>query len=310
MKGDGNWEIYLMDADGSRPRNLTRNPANDDMGMLVWSPIISGGPCGSENRPPMPPDHSDVGPLRFADANPHMPHTRRGQAEPDPRPAQPLAKPEVCFEQTISYVSNKDGNWEIYSIGAEGRNEKRLTDHPAMDGFCWNEWSPDGRFMLFDSNRDGSYQVYRMNADGGQPVRLSLGRAPAEGPDWSPDGRRVAYTTREDGNWEIYIVNADGTDSRRLTSHRAKDFNPFWSPDGSRIAFISDRDGRNEIYLMNSDGSSPQRLTRGMADKGRDRHRWAPDGSRIAYVAYSGGSRNLSTLSALEQRAAFSPSDD
>ncbi|HSG05305.1 MAG TPA: hypothetical protein VLB09_02785, partial [Nitrospiria bacterium] len=194
---------------------------------------------------------------------------------------------------------------------ADGSGEERLTFDPGMDGFCWNEWSPDGKTILFDTNRDGTYQVYRMNADGGQKIGLSPKGAPAEGPAWSPDGRFVVFTSRFEGNWEIYKVKADGSGLRKLTSNRAVDFNPFWSPDGSRIAFISDRAGHNEIFTMRPDGSRQTRLTRGLEDKGRDRHRWSPDGTRIAYVAYTGKKEDPSaSASGLGFRQQFSPSDD
>ncbi len=53
----------------------------------------------------VPPRRSDMGPLRFAGANPHMPHTRRGQAEPDPRPALARAKPDARFSSPGPSVS-------------------------------------------------------------------------------------------------------------------------------------------------------------------------------------------------------------
>ena len=278
----GHWELYAIRADGSQQRRLTQTVKGDSINP-AWSPMITGGPCAPPSADaPMPPG-----------------------------PAQSPAKPGDCFGQTLSYVSNKDGNWEVYTIWADGTHEQRLTHDPAMDGFCWNEWSPDGRSILFDSNRDGTYQVYRMDRDGTHPRNIAPVRAPVEGPAWSPDGRRVVYTSRQDGNWEIYRTNADGADPRRLTVNRAKDFNPLWSPDGKTIAFISDRDGPNEIYIMNGDGSNPRRLTSGMADKGRDRHRWSPDGSKIAYVAYVGRDEaGKVSASAARQQERFSASDD
>jgi Tol biopolymer transport system component len=189
-------------------------------------------------------------------------------------------------------------------MAADGSAKTRLTRNPAWDGFCWNEWSPDGSRVLFDSNRTGEYAIFVMAADGRDPQPLTGWRAPEEGPAWSPDGTRVALTSKRDGNWEIYIAGFDGAAPRRLTQSAGSDYNPFWSPDGRRIAFISDRDGVNEIYLMNVDGSDQRRLTRGGIDAGRDRHRWSPDGTRIAYVGYDGA--QLRTARSARQM----PSDD
>ena len=42
---DGNWEIYVMDADGSNPRNLTNNPHSDVSPAWLNSPL-SVSPAG------------------------------------------------------------------------------------------------------------------------------------------------------------------------------------------------------------------------------------------------------------------------
>jgi TolB protein len=64
----------------------------------------------------------------------------------------------------IAFGSNRDGNWEIYVMNADGTNITRLTSLPTSDGIP--VWSPDGRMIAFRSDRSGTWAVYVMDADG------------------------------------------------------------------------------------------------------------------------------------------------
>ena len=184
----------------------------------------------------------------------------------------------------IAFSSNRDGNWEIYVMNADGTGQTRLTNNPADDSDP--SWSPDGRRIVFTSTRDGNHKIYVMNADGTDQTRLISNPADDFTPMWSPDGRRIAFSSNRDGNWEIYVMNADGTGQTRLTSSLAREWGPTWSPDGRRIAFTSDRDGNSEIYVMNADGTGHTRLTSNPADD--DEPNWSPDGRRIAFESDNG----------------------
>ena len=160
----------------------------------------------------------------------------------------------------IAFVSDRDGNEEIYAMNADGSGVVRLTNNSANDRYP--SWSPDGRRIAFESDRDGNYEIYAMNADGSGLTRLTNDSASDRRPSWSPDSRRIAFDRRD----EIYAMNADGSGVVRLTNNSADDWDPSWSPDGRRIAFVSDRDGNGEIYAMNAAGSRVARLTNNSAE--------------------------------------------
>jgi len=193
--------------------------------------------------------------------------------------------------EKIVFDSFRDGNLEIYVMNADGSDQQRLTNNPALDGIP--SLSPDGTKIVF--YRD-SY-IYIMNADGSDQQRLSsLGNENT--PSWSPDGRKIVFTsTPEFNNLEIYVMNADGSDPQRLTNSPGYDSYPSWSPDGSKIAFASERDtGQWEIYVMNADGSDPQRLTNNPgSDWWPD---WSPDGSKIAFTTLRGGLEEIYVMNA------------
>src|SRR5207247_2169605 len=88
----------------------------------------------------------------------------------------------------IVFVSDRDGgNLEIYVMNADGSNQTRLTNNPAVDREP--AWSPDGTQIVFWSNRDGDREIYKMNADGSSQTRLTYNSASDRSPSWTSDGK-------------------------------------------------------------------------------------------------------------------------
>jgi Tol biopolymer transport system component len=181
----------------------------------------------------------------------------------------------------IAFVSDRDGNYEIYVMNEDGNGLKRLTNNHDEDVFpCW---SPDGRKIAFESRRDGNPEIYVMNADGTEQTNLTRSTSGEQDPSWSPDGQKIAFHSLKDENHEICVMNADGSELKRLTNNRTHDMSPSWSPDGMKIVFHSLKDENHEIYVMNADGSGQMRLTNNPAF---DRSpAWSPDGKTIAFVS-------------------------
>jgi hypothetical protein len=189
----------------------------------------------------------------------------------------------------IAFVSNREGNDEIYIMNADGSQPMNLSNNPASDVFP--AWSPDGARIAFTSNRDGNNEIYVMNANGAYQVRLTNHWATDEYPAWSPDGTRIAFASKRDGDYEVYVMNPDGTNVTRLTDTPALNDQPAWSPDGKQIAYESERDGNKEIYVMNADGTSQTRLTNNSAVDWFPR--WSPDGKRIGFVSFRDGNLEI-----------------
>ena len=89
----------------------------------------------------------------------------------------------------IAFVSDRDGNKEIYVMDTDGQNPTNLTNNDSDD---WNAvWSPNGRRIAFISNRDGNWQIYVMDADGSNPTRFAktstnYHESPAWSSRWQP----------------------------------------------------------------------------------------------------------------------------
>ena len=130
--------------------------------------------------------------------------------------------------EQIIFVSERDGNPEIYVMNADGSDQRRLTDNPSDD--LYPSWSPDGAQIAFYSDREGSAELYVMNVDGRNPLPLTHENTPVWVSDWSPDGSQIAFTSNRDGNREIYIMDTDGSNRQRLTNNNVLDGIPAWRP--------------------------------------------------------------------------------
>ena len=164
--GGSRRNIWVMDADGGNPRNLTNHGAKDR--MPDWSPdgmqiaFESNRDGGWEFDFWKAP--SDIYAMTPDGAN-LINLTNHPAAD-----GNPAWSPDG---NQIAFQSNRDGNdnWEIYVMNADGKNPINLTNHPAED--TQPDWSPDGLRIVFSSNRDGDWEVYVMNADGTNPINLT-----------------------------------------------------------------------------------------------------------------------------------------
>lgn len=232
------------------------------------------------------------------------------------------AADSLITQSRIAFRSFRDGNWEIYTMNADGSEVRRLTNNPASD--LDPAWSPDGTRIAFASNRDGNYEIYVMNWDGTNLVRVTNHPAEDLFPAWQSGV--IAFTSSRDGQYEIYTVAPTGANLGRqtqngfhdvhpfgayrasrpggnfdiwsgitpLAAHPADDWEPASAPNLSRVAFSSLRDGNWEIYSMFASGTELQRLTN---DPGEDRApSYSPEASRIAFSTTRDGKAEIYSM--------------
>jgi TolB protein len=269
-------QIYVVNADGSERRWLTRSPHRD--GDLAWSPDgrriafvrirghLNGHFGGRADIYVVNADGNELHRLAHGIA----PALQAGAPSPG-FASHPAWSPDG---RRIAFVSNRDGNHDIFVVNADGGGLRNLTrSRRKRNRLEWwgpdgPRWSPDGREIAFRSDRDGNDEIYVVNADGTELRRLTHNSKSDGGPLWSPDGRRILFWRSSQGygfRGDVWVMNADGSAQRNLTRSAthpfATDSWPAWSPDGRKILFVSDRDRNGEIYVMNADGSEERKLT-------------------------------------------------
>ncbi len=242
---DGNYEIYVMQSDGSALTRLTNLPEGD------WDPAWS--PDG--NRIAFRHNENNTrGQIYVMNAD------GTGQANLSNNAANDEGPAWSADGSAIAFHSFRDGNAEIYVMNANGTGQTRLTNHGASD--YSPTWSPDATRIAFVSTRNGPAQIYVMNPNGSGQTRLTNSGVHDQSPAWSPDGSKIAFQRLEGGNHEIYVMNADGSGQTRLTNNPNHDQGPSWSPDGARVVFFRGPDVvGSDIYVMNADGTGQVNVT-------------------------------------------------
>jgi TolB protein len=98
----------------------------------------------------------------------------------------------------IAFTADIDGDYEVYSIRADGSTLKRLTQSPGNDAH--NSWSPDGKWIAFTSARGGFKDEALLHPANPQPYG------------------------------EIYVMQADGSEAHALTDEPFEKGTPNWAP--------------------------------------------------------------------------------
>jgi TolB protein len=268
--GACNDEIFVIDADGSRLRRLTRNAVPD--GHPAWSPdgrkiaflswrdrteadVFVMNADGSDQRHLTRKPGNEVGPAWSPDGRAIL-----FTAVP---PGQPL---------WVGGSRSASGPYrDVYVMSADGSGQRNLTHTRDAEEYA-AAWAPDGRTIAFAAYDGRSNRIFVINADGSGKRALTH-EITETFVTWSPDGRKIAFFDAS-----IFVVNADGSGLRRLAQNVAF-HGQSWSPDGQKLIFVRVRHPNNpgpttgepprpspspaaDLWVMNADGSGQRNLTR------------------------------------------------
>ena len=150
----------------------------------------------------------------------------------------------------IVFTGQRNNEFDIYKISADGGAETRLTTAPGLDD--GPEYTPDGKYIYFNSVRSGTMQVWRMRPDGSNQEELTNDSLNNWFPHISPDGKWLVMITFEHDispsdhpfykHVYLRLMPIDGGTPKviaYLYGGQGTINTPSWSPDGKRLAFIS-----------------------------------------------------------------------
>ena len=140
----------------------------------------------------------------------------------------------------IAFVSDRDGEDEIYVMPQDGSGEpERLTDDGSTMRYA-PAWAPGGEHLAF-SDKDGRLYVLDLET---RATTLVADEENGQVRDytWSPRGGYLAFSlTGDTGFSSIYVWRRADASLHRVTGDLFHEWNPAWDPDGEYLFYLSDR---------------------------------------------------------------------
>lgn len=121
-----------------------------------------------------------------------------------------------------------------------------------------NDWSPDGRYILYESGTVGEgngIDLWLLPLSGEKPIPFLASPGDQQFAQFSPDGRWVAYSSSETGRQEVYVVPFPVTGAKWQISANGGT-RPHWRRDGKEIIFEVEGSGKVMSAQVNGQGSN------------------------------------------------------
>jgi Tol biopolymer transport system component/DNA-binding winged helix-turn-helix (wHTH) protein len=156
----------------------------------------------------------------------------------------------------LAFMSDRSGSLEIWTSNQDGSSLVKLTNM----GSCGSpRWSPDSRWIAFDSTSTGPPAVYIVPAGGGRATALVEDESQNMVPSWSNDGRWIYFASSRTGVDQVWRVAADHGPPVQVT--RNGGFAPVESYDGRTIYYAKTRVENPEIWQVPVQGGAETRVS-------------------------------------------------
>ena len=215
-------------------------------------------------------------------------YNRQGDVAGRPAEPGPYGTMKVSPDGSRAAVVQNDprqaGNSDIWVIDLTSGVSTRFTFDPGFDG--QPVWSPDGRYLAWQSDRSKTMGIYRKAADGsGGDELLIAEKGLTNLTDWTHNGYLI-FTMG--GDVQALPVEADATGKRTpvpVIQSSAQERGAYVSPDNRWIAYLSNETGRDEIYVQPFTAGGNKASGKWMVSRGtRGMARWREDSKELMFV--------------------------
>ncbi len=186
-------------------------------------------------------------------------------------------------DNPIVYVSDEDGDREIYLLDPKTGESSRLTSNRSPDE--GPRWSADGRQIAYVSRESGDKEINVIERGGKGLRRLTNNPGLDGSPRWSPTEPIIAYVSESADEAaqesDIFTISPEDRIVDQITFDPPTEELGDWSPDGEWIIFYNAKPAADQgLWLRNPTGVNLQQLT----NQQDSDPVWSPDGKRIAFV--------------------------
>ena len=221
--GQPDFDLYVMQADGSGVRRLTKAPANEN--EATWMPDGRSIVYSSDQD-----SRGDLYRLWLDDGR-----VERLTRHFVGRAIMPTASSDGTRVAFAAQSLNRGQFWlyQVHLLDVASGTTRALA---GSGGSCWPAWAPGGgrlAYVLLDTEPSGLEAADV--ASGARQRLVADAKLWSYYPDWSPDGRSIAFSVspahHQGQDWDLALVPADGTGRiTRLTTGPGNDRLPDWRP--------------------------------------------------------------------------------
>jgi len=233
----GSWGIYLMDADGSNTKALSKDG-------------------GDQRRPSWHPNGEQIIFESIKDGKTalrtlHVANTEQTVLQAfDNSFGDPMfARYSPDGSEISISLRHSDEKANIGIFTNDGTFKQLVTELETRNFF--SQWSPDSQSLIFHSrmysnNEDDEIVLWDRSDNSFQ--RLTNWPTHNFCPAWSRDGTKIAFAqSMPNSRPEIFIMNIDGSEKTRVTENEDGETLPSWAADGKSLLVTAYRQGHYQI---------------------------------------------------------------
>lgn len=164
----------------------------------------------------------------------------------------------------IVFASNRDGNFDLYTMNTWGQEVARLTKTNSPTANIEPDWAPNGKGIVFSrqgigTDRFETSSLYVVDSASRTTTRLTSpkGFEGDRGAVWSPDGTKIAFYSDRAGSRDLYVLDMElGIGPERVTWSGKAETDPAWV-DATSLVFVGTVTGDTEFWMLNLKGMGP-----------------------------------------------------